>query len=201
MAASRDTAGAAFAVARGYTMKKLSILAALLLLCPIAYAGDVSLTCTVPTENTDGSVLTDLAEIWVYYGPASGDYSGGREAMGLDCAHTLTLAEGTWYFAATAQNAAGVESDYSVEVAKVVEGTSTPTTPAPPTDLVVLADNLVAYALSMTADVLVTYPIGTVPPGTPCASSMSANGKYVVPRSAVSWETTQRPQVVVAECG
>lgn len=177
------------------------LLATALLLSSLAYAGDVTLTWTPPTQNTDGSELTDLAGYRIYYGTASASYTQTIEVANPGATSLVVegLAEGTYYFAATAINASGIESDYSNEAAKVVE--PPPTTPAPPSGLAVLADNLTAYALSMTDDVLRLYPIGTVPPGTPCDGSMSANGKHLVPASAVNYETTQRPRVVVAECG
>jgi len=170
---------------------------ALLFLLPVS-AWAVDLTCTVPTENTDGSTLTDLADIKVYWGTTQGGpYDLGSDSMGVDCQHTLNLPAGTYYFVATAINSAGVESDYSNEATRTV----LPPQPQPPTNLAVTASNLTAYAISQTEDRLVTYPVGTVSEGTSCDASMTVNGKYLVPRSAVQWAGTVQPQVVVAECG
>lgn len=43
-------------------------------------------------------------------------------------------------------------------------------------------------------------PVGTAPVGTRCAVDFSVNGHYVVPRSAVTWSGSVRPEVVVAKC-
>lgn len=170
---------------------------ALLLLLPVS-AWAVDLTCIPPTENVDGSPLTDLTDIKVYWGTTQGGpYGLGEDSMGVDCQHTLDLPAGTYYFVATALNSVGLESEYSNEVTRTV----LPPEPSQPTDLTVSPSDRTAYAISQTEDRLVTYPVGTVAEGTACDSTMTVNGKYLVPRSSVQWAGTVRPQVVVAECG
>jgi hypothetical protein len=77
--------------------------------------GVATLDWTPPTENSDGSVLTNLAGYTVYYGtsPGSLDQSLKITNPGLT-AYTLTnLPAGTWYFAVTSYSSTGVESTRS----------------------------------------------------------------------------------------
>lgn len=84
--------------------------------------GSVTLSWTAPTENEDGSLLTDLAGFRIYYGIASGQY---EQEMEIGSAGTLTavienLSPGTWYFAATAFTESGLESALSNEVQRSI---------------------------------------------------------------------------------
>lgn len=78
----------------------------------------VTLAWTPPTENVDGTALTDLSGYRIHYGDASGAYSDtipisnpGLTRFVLD-----SLPAGTHYIAMTAYNKTGAESDYSDEV-------------------------------------------------------------------------------------
>ena len=81
--------------------------------------GQVSVWWTMPTENLDGTPLTDLAGAKVYYGTSSSNYTQVVDA-GLTNAFTVTwLVFGTmYYFNGTAYSTAGLESDFCNEVAK-----------------------------------------------------------------------------------
>ena len=84
--------------------------------------GSVTLSWTPPQENTDGSALTDLAGYTIYYGTRSGDYSESIRVdnPGLTTYVVENLSPNTYYFAATAFNSSGFESDYSGEAVKSV---------------------------------------------------------------------------------
>ncbi|MFL6600083.1 MAG: fibronectin type III domain-containing protein [Steroidobacteraceae bacterium] len=74
--------------------------------------GSATLDWTPPTENSDGSALTNLAGYTVYYGTSPDKLTESVKVSnpGLT-AYTLTnLPPGTWYFAVTSYSAAGVES-------------------------------------------------------------------------------------------
>ena len=159
-----------------------------------AQAGQINLTCTLPTENEDGSALTDLEGINFYEGPSGGPYV--LIATETACGTIFDRPTGTYFYVGTAFNTQGVESRYTNEVSVVISDI-----PEPPTNLVVGPGNLVAYALSQTADIIVAYPVGTAPQGTQCNPAMRFNDKYVIPRAEVTWAGTVRPQVVFAECG
>jgi hypothetical protein len=74
--------------------------------------GTATLDWTPPTENADGSVLTNLAGYTVYYGTSPTNLSQSVKITnpGLT-AYTMTnLQPGTWYFAVTSYSASGAES-------------------------------------------------------------------------------------------
>jgi len=65
-----------------------------------------------PTENSDGSALTNLAGYTVYYGTSSGSLTQSVKVTnpGLSAYTVTDLPSGTWYFAVTSYSSAGVES-------------------------------------------------------------------------------------------
>jgi len=74
--------------------------------------GTATLTWSVPTLNTDGSSLSDLAGFHIYYGTSQ---SAMTQMVAVANAAATTyqvtnLAAGTWYFAITAYSTAGTES-------------------------------------------------------------------------------------------
>ncbi len=85
------------------------------LAAPQAAAADVTLQWDPNTE-------TDLAGYKVYYGTASRTY-GAPVTIGLQTTYTVTgLTAGTYYFAVTAFNTAGLESGFSNEVSTTISG-------------------------------------------------------------------------------
>jgi len=94
----------------------------LFLLCFVAQAtaADVSLAW-------DPSTTPNIVGYKVYYGNASHTY-GAPITVGNRTTYTVTgLANGTYYFAVTAYDAAGNESDFSNEVSQTIGSSSTPT--------------------------------------------------------------------------
>jgi len=85
----------------------------------IAVVGPVALSWVAPTENVDGTALTDLAGYRIYYGSTSRSYSDMVQVGDPTAtSHTLNLASGDYYVAMTALDAEGNESSYSNEVMK-----------------------------------------------------------------------------------
>jgi Putative Ig domain len=84
--------------------------------------GSATLAWSRPTQNTDGSMLVDLAGYRVHYGQASRRYDRVIElpSPGLTSVVIEALPAGTWYFAVKAYRATGIESDYSGEAAKTI---------------------------------------------------------------------------------
>jgi hypothetical protein len=80
------------------------------------------LTWTAPTQNVDGSALTDLAGFKVYWGTSSRSYGNSATVNGAGAnSYAIDLAApGTYYFAVSAFNAASEESTRSNEVTKSV---------------------------------------------------------------------------------
>lgn len=87
-----------------------------------ALSGSALLDLTVPTQNTDGSALTDLAGVRVYYGTAPTSLTQVVQLAGSTVSsYTVSnLASGTWYFAATAYTSVGTESALSAIVSKTI---------------------------------------------------------------------------------
>jgi hypothetical protein len=83
----------------------------------------VTLHWQPPTENTDGTPLSDLAGYRIYYGLDSADMSNVIEVAnpGLTSYVVETLAPNTWYFAMTALNSQGMESPFSDQLISATE--------------------------------------------------------------------------------
>jgi len=83
----------------------------------------VTLNWLAPTENTNGSALTNLAGYKIYYGTASKQYtttiSVSNPATLSYLLNSLTVGQ-QYFFAVTAVSAAGVESSYSPEVSATI---------------------------------------------------------------------------------
>jgi hypothetical protein len=77
--------------------------------------GRVTLSWTPPTENTDGTPLTDLSGYKIYYGTSAAaltkSITVGTAGVSMYIVEDLTPA--TWYFAITAVTASGEESNFS----------------------------------------------------------------------------------------
>jgi hypothetical protein len=89
-----------------------------------AQSAQATLSWNPPTTYTDGTPLTNLAGFNVYYGTASCSYLQVVN-VGNVTAYTVTnLTDGVkYYFAVTAYDANGVESEYSNEASRTM-GTS-----------------------------------------------------------------------------
>ena len=87
-----------------------------------ASLGSVTLNWQPPSQNTDGSPLTDLAGYRLYFGKSSRQYNNEItiDNPGLTTYVVDNLSPDTYYFAATAVNAEGMESAYSGEAVRVV---------------------------------------------------------------------------------
>lgn len=85
--------------------------------------GGVTLSWTPPTQNTNGTTLTNLAGYHIYYG--QNESSLGQKVnitnAGLASYVVSNLAAGTWYFALTAVNSLGVESPRSAILTTAVQ--------------------------------------------------------------------------------
>ena len=79
----------------------------------------IRISWTAPTENVDGSILTDLVGYRIYYGAESRTYSDTVELMDPRAtSYALDLSSGDYHVAMTAIDADGNESAYSNEVLK-----------------------------------------------------------------------------------
>lgn len=115
-------------------MKKCLIALVLLLVCPIAHAAKVKVSYTLPTENTDGSALTNLSHIIVEWGTCNGDSFGTRQSavqvpLGVSTTFVYPSGMAKVCIRAFAVNTAGVMSSPSNTATK----TLLPTTGKPVT--------------------------------------------------------------------
>jgi len=107
-------------------MKKLLLI--LLLIAPLTVGAlptvitpATKVTFTAPTQNTDGSPLTDLAGYKLYWRTDTGAYSDANSVMvsdptAVEILLSLTsMPDGDNYVTITAVNSAGSESDFAPE--------------------------------------------------------------------------------------
>jgi hypothetical protein len=85
-------------------------------------AGTAVLSWLPPTDNSDGSVLTDLAGYRIEYGrtPGAFDRSVDIDNPSISTYVIEQLTPGTWYFSVIARNASDVESERSNLGSKVI---------------------------------------------------------------------------------
>jgi hypothetical protein len=84
--------------------------------------GTAVLAWTPPTENNNGTALTNLAGFHVYYGTSSASLSEMVQVSNATATgYTLTgLASGTWYFAVTSYTSDGTESERTTVSSKTI---------------------------------------------------------------------------------
>lgn len=79
----------------------------------------VTLSWDPPTENTDGSALTDLGGYRIYYSRDPDDlHRMIKVSPGVTTAVVENLADGTWHFTMTAVNSEDIEGPRSARVSK-----------------------------------------------------------------------------------
>ncbi len=175
-------------------------------------SGTADLTWTAPTQNTDGSALTDLVSYKVYTATSAAGVDAATPVTVAAPATTYTvtgLAAGTWHFGIRARNAQGIDSDMSGKPTKVVALASASasaavtinTKPNPP----VLTVATVARLWTPFGPGTV---VGSVELGVPCGELKADTRKadwWTVPRETVT--LNRRGQrlgpsaVIVAKCG
>ncbi|HEY7378875.1 MAG TPA: fibronectin type III domain-containing protein, partial [Steroidobacteraceae bacterium] len=84
--------------------------------------GSATVSWVPPTENEDGSALTDLARYRVLYGRTSSnlDQSLVVNNAGASTASIDNLSPGTWFFGVVAINSVGTESALSNIASKTI---------------------------------------------------------------------------------
>ena len=84
--------------------------------------GSATISWTAPTQNTDGSALTDLAAYKIYYGVNKDDYTNQVRINnpGITTYVVDNLTPATYFFVSTSINSNGVESEFSNVARKTV---------------------------------------------------------------------------------
>ena len=76
--------------------------------------GNATVNWTPPTQNTNGSALTNLAGLYIYYGTSAANLSQMVQVSTTQTSTTISnLASGTWYFGGVAYTTAGTQSAMS----------------------------------------------------------------------------------------
>ncbi len=85
--------------------------------------GSATVTWIPPTQNTDGTTLTNLAGYRIYYGTAPGSLTQSIQIsnVGLTSYMISNLSTATWYFGMTAYTSSGAESTISNIGSKTVQ--------------------------------------------------------------------------------
>jgi hypothetical protein len=88
-----------------------------------AGTGSANLSWVAPTQNEDGSALTNLAGFKIRYGTSTGamDQVVDIPSSGMTTARVEGLSAGTWYFAVSAYTNTGVESTPAGPVSKTIQ--------------------------------------------------------------------------------
>jgi hypothetical protein len=85
----------------------------------------ITLSWSPPTQNSDGTSLTNLAGYTLHYGTASQDYTGSIEITNpTETSYIVSASNfppGTYYFAISAYNAQQVSSSLSSEVSVTID--------------------------------------------------------------------------------
>ena len=98
------------------TLILFSVIVSILILFALCCKGDHSVTLAW-SPNPE----PDVSNYVVYYGHASRNYPNSTNVGNVTTATVYGLAEGaTWYFAITANNSSGLESDFSNEVTNAI---------------------------------------------------------------------------------
>ncbi len=189
---------------------RLVLLMILMAAATAAHAANVTLACTPPTQNTDGSPISSSATLTFnfYGGPKGQPLVLITPAPLITCASIRTAVNpGTICYAVTAVetiNGVSAESAQTTPVCTMVA----PPTPSTPGNLqltvsVPTADNTI-YVLEKSPDRVVMLPAGTVPAGTLCDSEQSIRQGTktfnVVPHTVVTWTGTVRSLTAFAMC-
>jgi hypothetical protein len=89
---------------------------------PAVTSGSATVKLVPPTQNTNGSPLTDLAGMRIYYGTSPASLTQMVQLPGsVATSYTVSsLPSGTWYFGGTAYTTNGEESTLSSLVSKTV---------------------------------------------------------------------------------
>jgi hypothetical protein len=89
---------------------------------PTVVTGSASLSWVAPTENTNGSLLNDLAGYYIHYGTSPSALNQTIEVPGAATVSysIVNLPQGTYYFTVTAYSSQGTESSPSNVASKTI---------------------------------------------------------------------------------
>jgi hypothetical protein len=180
--------------------------------------GSATINWTPPTQNVDGTALTNLTGFKVLYGTSATSLTQSVVVNNPSATSTTvaSLPAGTWYFAVRALNSQQLESDNSNVVQKVIAAVSAsrtvnitinaappPPPPPPPTGQLLVFATPVFDVLQQNGVYVLGRQIGTVAIGRRCVSTfrIGSTNYYQVNSSYVTVTTSPRSGgLVVADC-
>lgn len=175
--------------------------------------GEARVRWTIPTTNTNGTALTNLAAFRVYYGTSQSSLTQVREINDISSTSALIspLGAGTWFFKVLAVNANQVQSGDSNLASKVINSASSagsvaitinsPTTPPPSGTRLTIATAV--YDIVRGANGrgwVLGRVVGTIPIGKPCRTYYLTGDFYGVTTGRVTITRTPRGNTLVAHC-
>lgn len=124
---------------------------------PDLNASEVALAWDSPTNNINGSVLSDLAGYKLYCGTSSRSYSTVLDLGNTNACKVADLSQGlTYYFAVTVSLRNDVQSDYSTELVWSAPDTTPPLISAPAAVSVMAEANGLAAVPNLVQSVVVS---------------------------------------------
>jgi hypothetical protein len=180
--------------------------------------GLATLAWATPTQNTDGSTLTNLSAFKVLFGTSASALSQTAMVNNPQATGTTVpaLASGTWYFAVRAVTSQQLESANSNVVSKTISaasaaqtvnvtvtaGSPPPPPPPPPTlKLKTIAKRAYDVLTSSDGTRRVGRQVGTIALGKPCGATYKVGADYYrVNKDYVTITVTPRSTYVVVRC-
>ena len=174
--------------------------------------GSANVSWSIPTKNTDGSTLTDLAGFKVRFGTSASALTQTQSVNNPSAtsATVPALSTGPWSVSVRAVNSSQVESANSnvaqktinsASAAKTVAITITPSTTPPPTTSLKTVATTVYDVLYTKGTRQLGRQVGTVALNVNCNPQYPTNTNYYpVSRSLVKFTRTSRSNTVVARC-
>jgi hypothetical protein len=174
-----------------------------------AASGTANATWVAPTQNTDGTPLTNLAGYKLYYANSTAGVPTATPIVindKLATAYSISgLAAGSWYFGAKAFNTSGTDSDMSAVATKTIVTPSAVATqiitietkPMPP----VVTVSQLAYDIRKNwyGKTVLGRVVGNVDLGVQCGEKV-INKYFSIPRDVVDLTRVPRSYRIVARC-
>jgi hypothetical protein len=178
------------------------VLVLVCILAVVAEAGTVQLTCTPPTQNTNGTPITAALTYKAYWGPSATSQPNASALAGPGCAGPVVVPDAaagtsvTYHFAVTAI-ANGMESAKS----NVATKTFTTPLPTPNPPMLLTTGGLVWQASPNWTDFSwkLGAQVGSIAPGIKCDATRRIGGEYFRVTGPIVWVTAKK-DYVVAKC-
>ena len=166
--------------------------------------GTANLSWVAPTQNTDGSSLTNLKGYRILYGTSASNLNLSQSVNSATAtsASIPALGSGTWYFAVRAVNTSGAESDNSAVVSRTITAATASKTVNITINPAWKTISTIAYDVVIRDGVYaVGRQVGTVPLGTKCQTHYKVGVDYYKVDAAYVTVTIQpRSNSIIARC-